>query len=135
MSFMWSDDLGTGIAAIDSQHRELIARVNELVDVCSGQTEREAVGRFLVYLHEYITYHFAAEEREMSRRGYPGLAAHRSEHEEFTRRVNDLSRSFLEHGANIQVVLMTMRSAEEWLVNHIKKTDRAMAAFLKNQAG
>jgi hemerythrin len=49
--------------------------------------------------------------------------------------VGGLKREFGEHGAGISVVLMTERAFCDWLVNHIKKTDTAMAAYLRDQGG
>lgn len=130
MSFQWTEDLRTGIEDIDAQHQELIARVNALVDACTQEKGRDDIGRFLGYLGEYVAFHFAAEEREMAGSGYPGRAAHEEEHRQFRKTVGDLGREFGHHGANISIVLMTMHSACDWLVRHIKQTDRELARYL-----
>jgi len=135
MSFQWTEDLSTGVDDIDAQHRELILHVNTLLDACGHQKGRDDIGRFLDYLSEYVAFHFAAEERDMTYYHYPGLAAHEQEHEHFKKVVGGLKREFAEHGAGISVVLMTMRASCDWLVNHIKKTDRSMAAYLKDRTG
>ena len=133
MGFQWTEDLGTGVEDIDAQHQELILHVNALLDACSHERGRDDIGKFLGYLSEYVAFHFAAEEREMTCYHYPGLAAHEQEHERFKKVVGDLKREFDEQGASISVVLMTMRSSCGWLVDHIKKTDLAMAKFLKQK--
>jgi len=133
MSFAWTEDLSTGVADIDSQHKELISRVNALIAACNEDKDRDEIGRYLGFLHEYIAFHFAAEEREMAGRGYPGLAAHEAQHEHFKKQVNDLYQQFTAHGASIQVVLMTIHASGTWLVNHIDRTDKELAAFLKKQ--
>jgi hemerythrin len=135
MSFQWTEDLSTGVDDIDTQHKELILRLNTLLEACSNQKGRDDVGRFLGYLSEYVAFHFAAEEREMTCYHYPGLAAHEQEHEHFKKVVGGLKRDVGEHGAGINVVLMTVRSSCDWLVNHIKKTDKAMAEYLKDRTG
>jgi hemerythrin len=131
MSFQWTEELSTGIEDIDMQHKELILHVNTLLAACSNRKGREDVGKFLTYLSEYVAFHFAAEEREMIGGGYPGLEQHEEEHEAFKKRIAELKRSFLEQGASTPVVLMTVRSAGEWLVGHIMKTDKKMAGFLR----
>ena len=130
MAFSWREELGTGVKDIDDQHRELIARINNLLDACSRPTESREVGSYLRFLQEYVAFHFAAEERDMTGCAYPGLAAHEQEHEQFKRRVNDLCRQHAQQGVSISVVLKTISSSGEWLVEHIMKTDRQMAAFL-----
>jgi hypothetical protein len=48
----------------------------------------------------------------------------------FKKRIADLKWSFLGQRASKPVVLMTVRSAGEWLVGHIMKANRKMAGFL-----
>lgn len=134
MSFTWSEDLATGVADIDSQHKELIAKVNELLAACNEGRDRDEIGKYLDFLCEYIAFHFAAEEREMTGRQYPGLAAHEAQHEQFKTQVNDLFQQFAKHGASVQVVLMTIHASGTWLVNHIQQTDKEMARFLTQRA-
>jgi hemerythrin len=133
MSFQWTGELSTGIDDIDRQHIELISHVNALLAACNDRKGREDIGKFLAYMSEYVAFHFAAEEREMIGGRYPGLAQHEEEHEAFKKRIAELKRSFLEQGASTPVVLMTVRSAGEWLVGHIMKTDKEMAGFLKSE--
>jgi len=134
MSFEWTDDLLTGVDDIDAQHKEIFLRINALLDALARQAGKKEVGAFLDFLEEYVAYHFAAEEREMTGHRYPGLAGHEKEHEVFKKQISALKRDFKESGASTQVVLMTVRSACEWLIGHIKKTDMAMIAFLKTGA-
>ena len=131
MSFAWTDDLLTGVDDIDGQHKEIFVRINTLLDALARQKGRQETGKFLDYLVEYVAYHFAAEEREMTGRKYPGLAGHEREHEDFKKRINALKRDVQESGVSTQLVLMTVRSSCEWLIGHIKKTDKAMAEFIK----
>lgn len=133
MGFAWKESLNTGVPDIDSQHHELLTRISKVLEVCNTDQATGEVGQYLSYLRDYTAFHFAAEEREMSTYRYPGLAAHEAEHEQFKARVNDLYRSYTEHGASLAVVVMTIRSSGEWLIQHIFKTDKAMAAFLKEQ--
>jgi len=136
MSFQWTEELRTGVDDVDSQHQEIISRINALMEACARHpSDRAEIGAYLDFMHEFIAYHFAAEEREMTGHKYPGLLRHEEDHEQLKRQVNNLCRDFREHGATIPVVLMTMSSAGEWFLSHILKTDKAMAAFLKEHAG
>lgn len=133
MSFEWTDDLLTGVDDIDEQHKEIFVRLNSLLDALARQKGKDEVGGFLDFLEEFVAYHFAAEEREMTGHKYPGLADHEMEHEEFKKRISALKRDFIESGASTQLVLMTVRSSCEWLVGHIRKTDKAMITFMKTR--
>lgn len=134
MSFSWNNDLITGIEDVDTQHKELFARINALLTSCDKASGRDEVRGYIEYLREYIAYHFAAEEREMTTYKYPGLAAHEAEHEHFKKQVNQLYREYTEQGTSEQILRTTVWSSGEWFVNHILKTDKAMAAFLIRQA-
>jgi len=131
MSFEWNDDLNTGVSQIDSQHKELLSRFNTLIQASNTIQEAEAVGNYLNFLLEYTIFHFEAEERAMTDRKYPRFAAHKVEHEIFKRQINQLYEGYTKHGVNMQVFVMTIRSSGEWLVNHIRKTDKAMAEYLQ----
>jgi len=132
MSYQWTDDLATGVADIDTQHQELLSRLNALINACSEQKGREEVGRFILFLLDYVIEHFNDEEQLMISKSYPGLRKQKTEHIEFTKKVIAVKREFLEHGAGIHVVLTAVRVAAEWFVNHIKTTDRELALFLKS---
>ncbi len=134
MNYQWSDDLATGVAEIDSQHKELLKRFNALITACNQQKGREEVGRFIMFLMEYVIEHFNDEEQLMIAKGYTGLQEHKAEHVDFTKKVISIKREFLEDGAGIHVVLKAVRLAGEWFVNHIKTTDKKMAAALRTVA-
>jgi hemerythrin len=65
---------------------------------------------------------------------YPGLEGQKNEHQEFTRKLADIKKEFSEYGAGINVVLLSARTAGDWLVHHIRKTDKAMAAYMRTAA-
>jgi hemerythrin len=135
MSFEWNDDLNTGISNIDSQHKELFARFNELLQACNTAQEKDAVGNYLNFLRDYAIFHFTAEEGEMTNRKYSRYPEHKAEHEIFKKQINQLYEGYTTHGVNMQVFVMTIRTSGEWLVNHIRKTDTAMAEYLRNEVG
>ncbi len=134
MIFHWTDDLATDVPEIDAQHQELFGRVNGLLAACKLKKGKEEIGWFIGFLEQYVKEHFAGEERKMAASGYPGLALHAAEHREFTRKLLEIKQEFLEHGAGINVVLMAARASGDWLAEHIRKTDKAMAAHLRSSS-
>lgn len=134
MNIAWTDDLATGIDEIDSQHKDLFQRLNDLLDACSQQKGKEEIGKFLNFLSDYVILHFAAEEREMMKHQYPGIIDHKIEHSKFTLAIGDLKKEFAQQGARIDVVLVAVRTSFEWLQFHIRKTDKALGVFLKAKA-
>lgn len=131
--YQWTEELATGIAEIDKQHQEIFSRLNSLLEACNRQKGREEVASYLCFLEDYVSEHFLAEERQMLAYSYPGLAAHREEHMQFVKQLASVKQEFNEYGSAIHVLLMAVRTSGEWLVSHIKKTDKAMAAFLRTR--
>jgi len=50
----WTQDLSVGVEQIDSQHKELIARVNSFYDVMSGAEKNAKVLEVLNFLESYV---------------------------------------------------------------------------------
>lgn len=133
MSFTWTPDISTGVEEIDSQHRELFKRLNTLLDACAAQQKgKDEIGTYLAFLEDYVIQHFSAEEAAMAKAAYPGLAAHKQDHDYFKQRLTTIKKEFLDYGATIHVVLLAVRASGDWLFSHIKKTDREMGAFLRS---
>lgn len=80
MTISWNDSYGTGLSEIDDEHRELIEIVNRMqASVESGQGA-EVMGDVLQEVLAITKTHYAHEENEMQRLGYPGLTEHKREH-------------------------------------------------------
>ena len=47
MSFEWTDQLSTGIAEIDSQHKIVIRKFNDLIVACRQKKGNEEIKEFL----------------------------------------------------------------------------------------
>ena len=86
----FTDDLITGNEMIDSQHRELISRINDLLVSCENRSNQSGAARLLNYLADYTDFHFKEEEAFQKEIGYPGL----KEHLESMRSCAVLYRSF-----------------------------------------
>jgi hemerythrin len=115
----WTADLDTGIDVIDSQHKRIVAYINQLQDA-RLDGGREAVGQVVEELVDYTLSHFAFEESLMEEAGYRYLNAHKRVHELFTRRVTDYQRRFAD-GEDIAEPLETTLTT--WLLNHIRHDD------------
>ena len=75
MSVTFDKSLETGNELIDQQHKELIDRVNKLLESCYMGTEKRTAIQTLNFLLDYTEFHFQAEEKlqeESSRLGKLG---------------------------------------------------------------
>ena len=131
----WTEALATGIGAIDSQHREIFDAVNALIDAVDEGRGEEAVEGLLDFLEGYVSRHFALEELHMRRHSYPGYEAHRKAHLEFAEDFLLLREMAKEGEAGPLFVRDVRLHVCDWLVHHIGRVDRALAAFLLPRGG
>lgn len=129
----FDNSLVTGNEMIDGQHKELIDKINKLVSVCEqGGGKLEAI-KMLDYLSDYTDFHFAAEEKYQEEVSYPGIAEHKQQHAEFIKAVAELHAMLEEEeGPSDAFVKAVNKNVIDWLYNHIKTFDRAVAACGKN---
>lgn len=129
--FEWDNSIALGIPTIDEQHKALFGMVNTLNDAIKNGDASEVVGEVIWNLVTYVTEHFSAEERLMLSCSYPGLAAHRVEHDQFVSRLQEIQGNFIKGREMGEDVLDFM---VDWLVCHIKGTDQGYSRFIHQQA-
>ena len=57
----FDDSLVTGNDMIDSQHKELIDKINKLLESCESGKDKLVAIKTLDYLADYTDFHFSAE--------------------------------------------------------------------------
>jgi len=127
----WDESLETRIPHIDAQHRKLISLINDLDQAVQDGTGGLLVSYVLQELIRYVKDHFEDEEQLMLRRRFPDLTAHRKEHDLFASRLNEIHTTFQDGDALSSNILDFLK---DWLVNHIRRTDQAYAAFIQGTA-
>ncbi len=132
MSLQWSDTLASGSGEIDNQHKELFSRVNTLLTAFQkGTVAREEVSRIVQFLTDYVVFHFGTEEKHMDKFSYSSSLQHKAQHQQFVKAFMKLKERMLMEGINPQLTEDTRQLVVDWLVNHIKYSDRALGMFLK----
>ena len=86
-TFGWSEVYSVHIAILDEQHRRLVATISELNQALRSGMGASVMDSVLGKLMEYANEHFKSEETLMEQHNFPGLPAHRRQHEEFRRRM------------------------------------------------
>lgn len=133
----FTDDLITGNDMIDSQHKELIGKINDLLVSCEDRANQSGAAKLLNYLADYTEFHFKAEEEYQKEIGYPGLKEHLEKHEELRRTVQELHDMLEEEeGPSDAFVAKVTENVRDWLYYHIKGFDRSVAEykFMRNNA-
>lgn len=127
----WNDELSIGINSIDEQHKKIVNMINVLNDALQSGKADKVLAKIFVELAVYTSTHFGYEEELFTRYGYSESQAHKNEHHALLQQVNDLQQKMQEGDFMISVEVMLF--LKEWLINHILKTDKAYAVFLKDK--
>ena len=126
----FDESLVTGNEMIDSQHKELIDKINKLLDSCEASKDKLVAVKTLDYLADYTEFHFGEEEKLQESITYPGVAKHKEEHEKLRQVVKDLYNMLEEEeGPSSAFVEAVHKNVVEWLYNHIKTFDRSVAEY------
>jgi hemerythrin len=126
----WDDRYSVGIPLIDDQHKKLIQMTNDLYNACLEGSEaarvlfREAARSTV----DYVKYHFAAEEKILENVKYPGIAAHKKEHESFVMKVLEGVKNFEEGKQFVPNVFV--RYLRDWILAHIAVEDKKYADYI-----
>ena len=117
----FTDNLVTGNEMIDSQHKELIEKINAVMESCEQSNDKSVAVRTLDYLEDYTNYHFSAEEQ---------LQKHKEQHEIFKQTISDLQEMLQEEeGPSPAFVQKVQEKVIEWLYVHIQGFDRSVAEY------
>jgi hemerythrin len=119
MPIVWDPKLDTGIEVIDTQHKRIVAYVNQL-EVAMDSHDRVQVGQVIEQLVDYTQSHFGFEEAMMEEAGYKFLKPHQKVHELFVKRVTDFTVRAAK-GEDVAKELHSMLT--KWLLNHIASED------------
>lgn len=126
----FSENLVTGNEMIDSQHKELIGRINKLLDSCEQSTEKATAVKMLDYLADYTDFHFSAEEQLQKDIGYPGYDQHKVQHEAFKKTIAELTEMLEEEeGPSNAFVEKVQANVIKWFYTHIEGFDRSVAEY------
>jgi len=134
----WTEDLSVNVETIDNQHKELFARINDLVDAIKQHTCKYKISDVVKFLDDYIVFHFGEEEKLMQRYGYPGYEQHKKQHEHFMENFKELKKELpkLEGGAkpgSYDLSVETNQVVVDWILDHIAKIDKRLGEFLKDK--
>jgi hemerythrin len=124
----WDQSFATGISRFDEAHKVLFKMVNDLHDAMQEKRSKEAVGRILNGLAEYTVNHFAEEERAFAKTHYPAEAEHKQHHTKLVNQVVELQEKFQSGETVLSQDVITFLT--DWLINHIKGTDKKYGPHL-----
>ena len=127
----WTEDLNTGIPAVDEQHKRIINYLNQLDDL----EKHEDAAKLEILLDSMLDFCvtcFSMEEDLMEQAKYPFFKAHRMMHETCMRRFSDIRARALKKENTIPELRALL---EGYLKDHVMVQDKdyveAIRKFLK----
>lgn len=126
--------MGTGVPEIDKQHKELIDRLNTLIDAMKAGKGREELKPILRFIADYTKWHFSHEEGCMERNRCPLAKANKDAHTQFINTFNSLAGRIEQEGATVSLVLEVQRQLGDWIVRHIMRVDKHLNACINDKA-
>lgn len=135
----WTEKLAVGVELIDSQHRELFVKINELVAAIRQHTCKYKISDVIRFLEQYIVFHFGEEEKLMLEKHYPGYPGHRAQHRQFMENFEELKKELLklEGGkkpGSYDLSVMTNQVVVDWILEHIAETDKRFGEYLTKES-
>ena len=134
---IWSSDYDTGVEEIDDQHRILVNTINEANEKLQSDSSLGVLESITKDLLSYALYHFETEEELMQEHDYKSYSleqyeAHMRQHRDFSAQVVAVRETIKAGNPMPKEELIAFLT--DWLINHINKTDKKLAAFLHSKA-
>jgi methyl-accepting chemotaxis protein/hemerythrin len=127
----WTNDLALQIPDIDVQHKNLVDLINELHSSMTYNKSNKIILDVVSRLKDYIKTHFSFEEQLFDKTKYPEIDEHKSFHKIFVDKVNAFERDL--KSGRVTVSMEIMRFLKDWLVKHIKGTDRQYVPYIQKR--
>jgi len=129
------DELPTINPIIDEQHKELLIRIKNLVmSIGIGKTEKE-VNDMIFFLSHYVVNVFGMEEKLMEKHKYPDYADHKAQHLQFVNNLERIKQDYERHQRQFYLTMEIQNSVFDWVIRHIKQSDKKFGIFLKDGGG
>ncbi len=132
LEYSWDESMRTGDEVNDLQHKELIHRLNLLLDAMYKGHPAEQVESTLDFLAVYVVEHFTQEEALMDWVHCPLADANKRAHAEFLVRFGAFQDDLASQKSSPSVIAVKMlRDLSDWIVRHIRTIDARMLPYVQ----
>jgi hemerythrin len=123
----WSDTYCVRLPEIDEQQKQIVERINRVVDAINASNDQKDIYEMISDLTDFVRHRFSIEEKGMIDCHYPDLLLHRKDHREFIRKIIAFRKMFADETQNIKDDFI--RNMEEWISSHSENWDGKYAPF------
>lgn len=129
----WSEKMSVGVEALDTDHKKLLALVNDLHAIVRKKGDPRVISRIIRDLVAYADYHFQAEEQLLRLCRYPDFEQHKQSHDNLRKQVEDLEARYGENPERAGIKIFDFLS--DWLMRHILGDDMKYKPLLTEKLG
>lgn len=125
----WRDEFSVNNSEIDAQHKKLFqiaSKAYALLKDSKKEDKYDEIVGILEELKEYSQYHFTFEENYMKEIGYRKLLSHKTIHDDFIQRINNVNLNDID-GNQSKYLLETLDFIMNWISEHILGADKLYA--------
>jgi hemerythrin len=132
---IWNEQFVTGSDTIDSQHRMLIDKINQLemmlTDTNPTREGCEFVMHLVNFMESYAGTHFKFEEQCMESYRCPAHQKNKEEHERFLVSFHHFKERYVAEGFRLEVLQSLHQATSSWIQNHILRVDVQLRPCIK----
>jgi len=125
----WKETYRLGIPAVDYEHQEMIALLNDLHEGLQGEVDLASVDAFLGEVYARISAHFALEEKVMRDRGYDQYPEHKTAHESLLDEIREIMDEH-DTGAFENATGVLAKRLQAWFTEHFRTHDARLHSQL-----
>lgn len=129
--YPWSKELETGIEILDSQHKNFLMHANSFIIKTKAGKANEGIREEFEFIKDYLMYHFQTEETFLYENKYDKYGEHQAEHLQMKFKAKMIENALEEEDPE-KVVKEFVEFVNEWVVNHILKSDLEFSRYLNN---
>jgi len=130
MAIQWDESLRLGHEAIDIQHMEIFAQINNLSDKITEGADDIEIRDLVNYLNIYAKKHFFDEEKLMQQYNYYGLHKQRKQHTQFRNEIDELSQMLRKKVPAIDLALKIETALLRYFMDHVSQLDKELSDFI-----
>ncbi len=124
----WDVRFGTGVAALDADHREFLSLQNGLLEARGRGRGHRVLHQVLEQLIAWAEVHQAREEAMFDASGYPAAARHRAEHARLLASARNLRQR---HAMDLERLTRAVLGLfDHWWKRHILEHDLEFGRYL-----
>ena len=128
----WSDALSVDVPEMDEEHRQFIARVNDVNKAIIDALDKTTVAHLMDLMQIEAARHFQHEQQLLEQWNYPDATAHAERHAQLIAKFNHAMKEFQESDLSFVWALKGLQIKQS-LVEHLLREDMKYKEFLRSQ--